>query len=146
MEIREIMTRHVDVIPPDASVREAASKMKELDVGAIPVCDGQKLSGLVTDRDITVRAVAEGRDPSEVRVSEVMSSEIAYCFENETIEQAAKLMESKQIRRLPILDRNKQLAGIISLGDISVRTEASRQKDLAADALQEISEPAKPRS
>jgi CBS domain-containing protein len=146
MEIREIMIRHVDVIPPDASVREAASKMKELDVGAIPVCDGQKLSGLVTDRDITVRAVAEGRDPSEVRVSEVMSSEIAYCFEDETIEQAAKLMESKQIRRLPILDRNKQLAGIISLGDISVRTEASRQKDLAADALQEISEPAKPRS
>jgi CBS domain-containing protein len=146
MEIREIMTRHVDVIPPDASVREAASKMKELDVGAIPVCDGQKLLGLVTDRDITVRAVAEGRDPSEVRVSEVMSSEIAYCFEDETIEQAAKLMESKQIRRLPILDRNKQLAGIISLGDISVRTEASRQKDLAADALQEISEPAKPRS
>jgi CBS domain-containing protein len=146
MEIREIMTRHVDVIPPDASVRDAASKMKELDVGAIPVCDGQKLSGLVTDRDITVRAVAEGRDPSEVRVSEVMSSEIAYCFEDETIEQAAKLMESKQIRRLPILDRNKQLAGIISLGDISVRTEASRQKDLAADALQEISEPAKPRS
>jgi CBS domain-containing protein len=146
MEIREIMTRHVDVIPPDASVRDAASKMKELDVGAIPVCDGQKLSGLVTDRDITVRAVAEGRDPSEVRVSEVMSSEIAYCFEDETIEQAAKLMESKQIRRLPILDRNKQLAGIISLGDISVWTEASRQKDLAADALQEISEPAKPRS
>jgi CBS domain-containing protein len=146
MEIREIMTRHVDVIPPDASVREAAAKMKELDVGAIPVCDGQKLSGLLTDRDITVRAVAEGRDPSAVRVSEVMSSEIAYCFEDETIEQAAKLMESKQIRRLPILDRNKQLAGIISLGDISVRTEASRQKDLAADALQEISEPAKPRS
>jgi CBS domain-containing protein len=146
MEIREIMTRQVDVIPPDASVREAAAKMKELDVGAIPVCDGQKLSGLLTDRDITVRAVAEGRDPSAVRVSEVMSSEIAYCFEDETIEQAAKLMESKQIRRLPILDRNKQLAGIISLGDISVRTEASRQKDLAADALQEISEPAKPRS
>jgi CBS domain-containing protein len=146
MEIREIMTRQVDVIPPDASVREAAAKMKELDVGAIPVCDGQKLSGLVTDRDITVRAVAEGHDPSAVRVSEVMSSEIAYCFEDETIEQAAKLMESKQIRRLPIFDRNKQLAGIISLGDISVRTEASRQKDLAADALQEISEPAKPRS
>jgi CBS domain-containing protein len=146
MQIREIMTRHVDVIPPHASIREAAAKMKELDVGAIPVCDGQKLSGLVTDRDITVRAVAEGRDPSEVRVSEVMSSEIAYCFEDETIEQAAKLMESKQIRRLPILDRNKELAGIISLGDISVRTEGSRQKDLAAETLQEISEPAKPRS
>jgi CBS domain-containing protein len=145
MQIREIMTREVDVIRPDASVRDAALKMKELDVGAIPVCDGQKLAGLVTDRDITVRAVAEGRDPSEVQVAEVMSADIAYCFEDETIEQAANLMESKQIRRLPILDRNKQLAGIISLGDISVRTEGSRQKDLAAEALEEISEPAKPK-
>src|SRR5918993_4019888 len=126
MQIREIMTR-------------------EVDVGANPVCDGQKLQGLVTDRDITVRAVAEGRNPSEVRVAEVMSSDIAYCFEDETIEQAANLMESKQIRRLPILDRNKQLAGIISLGDISVRTEGSRQKDLAGEALEEISEPAKPK-
>jgi CBS domain-containing protein len=143
MQIREIMTREVDVVPPTASVRDAALKMKELDVGAIPVCDGQKLAGLVTDRDITVRAVAEGRNPSEVRVAEVMSSDIAYCFEDETVEQAANLMESKQIRRLPILDRNKQLTGIISLGDISVRTEGSRQKDLAADALEEISEPAK---
>ena len=71
MQIREIMTRHVDVIAPHVSIREAAATMKELDVGAIPVCDGQKLLGLVTDRDITVRAVAEGRDPSEVRVSEV---------------------------------------------------------------------------
>jgi CBS domain-containing protein len=107
------------------------------------VCDGQKLAGLVTDRDITIRTVAEGRDPSEVRVAEVMSRDIAYCFEDETVEQAANLMESKQIRRLPILDRNKQLAGIVSLGDISVRIEGSRQKDLAADALEEISEPSK---
>jgi CBS domain-containing protein len=145
MQIREIMTREVDVIRPDASVRDAALKMKELDVGAIPVCDGQKLAGLVTDRDITVRAVAEGRNPSEVQVAEVMSADIAYCFEDETVEQAANLMESKQIRRLPILDRNKQLAGIISLGDISIRTEGSRQKDLAAEALEEISEPAKPK-
>jgi CBS domain-containing protein len=145
MQIREIMTREIDVIPPNTSIRDAAAKMKELDVGAIPVCDGQNLTGLVTDRDITVRAVAEGRDPSQVRVSEVMSHEIAYCFEDETIEQAANLMESKQIRRLPILDRNKQLAGIISLGDIALRTEGSQQKDLAAEALQEISEPAKPK-
>jgi CBS domain-containing protein len=145
MQIREIMTREVDVVPPNASIRDAAAKMKELDVGAIPVCDGQKLSGLVTDRDITVRAVAEGRDPSKTRVSDVMSSEIAYCFEDDPVEQAAKLMESKQIRRLPILDRNKQLAGIISLGDISVRTEGSRQKDLAGEALEEISEPARPK-
>jgi CBS domain-containing protein len=139
------MTREVDVVAPNASIRDAAAKMKELDVGAIPVCDGQKLSGLVTDRDITLRAVAEGRDPSKTRVSEVMSSEIAYCFEDNSVEQAAKLMESKQIRRLPILDRNKRLAGIVSLGDIAVRTEGSRQKDLAGEALEEISEPARPK-
>jgi CBS domain-containing protein len=145
MQIREIMTREVDVIPLSASVRDAAAKMREFDVGAIPVCDGQKLAGLVTDRVISVRAVAEGRNPSEVRVTEVMSNDIAYCFEDETVEQAANLMESKQIRRLPILDRNKQLAGIISLGDISVRIEGSRRKDLAAEALEEISEPAKPK-
>jgi CBS domain-containing protein len=145
MPIREIMTREVDVVPPDVSIRDAAAKMKELDVGAIPVCDGQKLSGLVTDRDITLRAVAEGRDPSKTRVSDVMSSEIAYCFEDDSVEQAAKLMESKQIRRLPILDRNKQLTGIVSLGDIAVRAEGSRQKNLAGEALEEISEPARPK-
>jgi CBS-domain-containing membrane protein len=78
-----------------------------------------------------------------VLVAEVMSSDIAYCLEDETVEQAANLMESKQIRRLPTLDRNKQLAGIVSLGDISVRIEGSRQKDLAAHALEEISEPSK---
>ncbi len=139
------MTREVDVVPPDVSIRDAAAKMKELDVGAIPVCDGQKLSGLVTDRDITLRAVAEGRDPSKTRVSDVMSSEIAYCFEDDSVEQAAKLMESKQIRRLPILDRNKQLTGIVSPGDIAVRAEGSRQKNLAGEALEEISEPARPK-
>jgi CBS domain-containing protein len=143
MQIREIMTRDVDVIPPSASIRDAAAKMKELDVGVIPVCDGEKLQGMLTDRDIAIRAVAEDRDPSQTPVSEVMSTEIAYCFEDESLEQAANLMESKQIRRLPIVDRNKQLIGIISLGDISVRTEGSRQKDLAAEALEQISEPAK---
>ena len=143
MQIREIMTPDVDVIAPNASLRDAAAKMKQLDIGAIPVCDGLKLQGMVTDRDIVIRAVAEDRDPSQTRVSEVMSTEIAYCFEDELIEQAAKLMESKQIRRLPIVDRNKQLAGIVSLGDIAVRGEGSQQKDIAADALQEISEPAR---
>ena len=142
MQIREIMTRELDVIAPNSSVRDAALKMKELDVGAIPVCDGQKLAGLVTDRDITIRAVAEGRNPSEVRVAEVMSSDIAYCFEDETLEQAANLMESKQIRRLPILDQDRQLVGIVSLGDISVRSD---EKTAAAEALEGISEPAAPK-
>jgi CBS domain-containing protein len=145
MQIREIMTRDVEVIPPNASVCDAAGKMKELDIGAIPVCDGRKLRGLVTDRDITVRAVAEGRDVSKTRVSEVMSTDIAYCFEDDEVEDAAQLMEVKQIRRLPILDRDKQLVGIVSLGDLSVRTEGTEEQDLAGEALEEISEPASPK-
>ncbi|HWO42419.1 MAG TPA: CBS domain-containing protein [Candidatus Eisenbacteria bacterium] len=145
MQIREIMTRGVEVIPPDASVRDAAAKMKELDVGALPVCDGQKLSGMVTDRDITVRAVAEGRDPSATKVSDVMSGDLAYCFEDDEVEDAAQVMEVKQIRRLPILNRDKQLVGIVSLGDISVRTVGAEEQDLAGEALEEISEPSEPK-
>ena len=145
MQIREIMTRDVEVIPSDAPVREAAAKMKELDVGVIPVCDGQKLAGLVTDRDIAVRVVAEGRDSSATKVSDVMTTDISYCFEDQEVDEAASLMEVNQIRRLPILDRNKQLVGILSLGDISVRTEGTEEQDLAAEALEEISEPAAPK-
>lgn len=143
MQVREIMTQQVEAIPPNASIRDAAMKMKELDVGAIPVCDGQKLAGLVTDRDIAVRAVADGRNPSETRVSEVMSPDIAYCFEDDDVERAAEVMERKQIRRLAILNREKKLAGIVSLGDISVR--ARGKKDTAAEVLEEISEPSRPK-
>jgi CBS domain-containing protein len=142
MQIREIMTREVEVIRPEASVRDAAAKMKDLDVGAIPVCDGQKLQGVLTDRDIAVRAVAEGRDSAKTKVAEIMSKDLAYCFEDDQIDEAATVMEMKQIRRLPVLDRNKELVGIVSLGDISVRTG---DQDLAGEALQEISEPGGPK-
>jgi CBS domain-containing protein len=136
------MTRDVEVIPPTASIRDAAAKMKRLDVGVIPVCDGQKLTGLVTDRDIAVRAVAEGRDSAKTKVSDIMSGDLTYCFEDDEVEEAAQVMEIKQIRRLPILDRDKQLVGMVSLGDISVRTG---DQELAGEALQEISEPAEPK-
>jgi len=145
MQIREIMTRDVEIVPSDATVKDAAAKMKELDVGVIPVCDGQKLAGLLTDRDIAVRVDAEGRDASATKVSDVMTPDILYCFEDQEIEEAASLMEVNQIRRLPILDRDKQLVGILSLGDLSVRTEGTEEQDLAAEALEEISEPAAPK-
>ncbi|MGH8545734.1 MAG: CBS domain-containing protein [Gammaproteobacteria bacterium] len=145
MQIREIMSTEVEIIPTNASIREAAAKMKELDVGAIPVCDGQELKGLVTDRDIAVRAVAEGRDSSKTKVSDIMSTDLAYCFEDDEVEDAAQLMEVKQIRRLPILNREKHLVGIVSLGDLSIRTEGAEEQDLAAEALEEISEPATPK-
>jgi CBS domain-containing protein len=145
MQIREMMTKQVEVLPPHASIRDAAAKMRDLDVGGIPICDGQKLQGFLTDRDLAVRAVAEARDPANTKVSEVMSPNITYCFEDNEVEEAAQMMESKQIRRLPIVDRDKRLVGIVSLGDIAVRSEGARRQDPAAEALEGISEPSRPK-
>ncbi|MEW6296415.1 MAG: CBS domain-containing protein [Thermodesulfobacteriota bacterium] len=142
MQLKEIMTQGVDVISPDATLQEAAAKMKTLDVGPLPVCDGDRLVGMLTDRDIAVRAVAEGRDPTTTPVREVMTPEVIYCFEDQSVEEAAKLMEEKQIRRLPILNRNKWLVGIVSLGDLAVGTG---DQQLAGEVLEQVSEPAEPR-
>jgi CBS domain-containing protein len=142
MQLREVMTPNVEVIGSNIRLKDAAAKMKELDVGLMPVCDGERLRGLLTDRDITVRATAEGRDPSKTKVSEIMSADIVFCFEDQEIEEAISLMEVKQIRRVPILDRDKRLVGIVSLGDIAVR--AGDQK-LTGETLREVSEPAFPK-
>jgi CBS domain-containing protein len=141
MKIKEIMTRDVEVIQPDATIQEAAQKMKDLDVGAIPVCDGRRLKGMITDRDITIRATAMGADPSSTRVKETMTSEIYYCFENTSIDDAAILMMEKQIRRLPVINDDKDLIGIVSLGDISVDVE---DDEFSGATLEEISKPSKP--
>src|SRR5882672_4322005 len=109
MRLGEVMTRDVEVIGSTAPLKEAAAKMKDLDVGLIPVCEGGELKGTLTDRDITVRSTAEGRNPSKTKVSDIMSKEIAYCFEDQEIEEAMNLMEDRQIRRLPILNREKRL-------------------------------------
>src|SRR5919204_3278857 len=100
MLLKEVMTTDVEVIRPESSVTEAAKKMKSLDVGALPVCDGRRLLGIVTDRDITVRATAEARDPDQTLVRDCMSAEIIYCFEDQSIQEAERLMQEKQIRRL----------------------------------------------
>jgi len=144
MMIRDVMTPNAEVIDAHAIVRDAALKMRELDVGALPVCDGGKLSGLITDRDIAVRLVAEGHDATSTKIREIMTPDVTYCFDDQTVEEAATVMEAHQIRRLPILDRNKQLVGMLSLGDLSVRTAGTEDEDLAEEALQEISEPAEP--
>lgn len=141
MKLKDVMTRNVEVISPDATIREAASKMKSLDVGPLPVCDGRRVLGMVTDRDLTVRATAEGRDPNTTRVREVMTSEVITSFEDDDVKDAAKLMQKEQIRRLLVLDRDKQLAGIVSIGDLAV--EAGNDK-LIGQTLEQISEPAEP--
>jgi CBS domain-containing protein len=136
------MTRDVEVVSRNTSLKEAAAQMKNLDVGLMPVCDGDELKGTLTDRDITVRGTAEGRDPVKTTVSEIMSTDVAYCFEDQEIEEAMSLMEARQIRRLPILSREKRLIGIVSLGDLAVH---AGQNELLGDTLKEVSRPALPR-
>ena len=138
MKLSEIMSRDVQVLPPNATLQQAAQQMKALDVGALPICDGERLRGMVTDRDIVVRAIAAGKDTRQVTAAEVMSPEVYYVFEDQDIDEAAHEMQTHQIRRLPVLDRNKRLVGIVSLGDIAVRTG---DETLSGDALEAVSEP-----
>jgi CBS domain-containing protein len=141
MQLKEVMTRRVEVICPDATLEEAAEKMKSLDVGPLPVCDGERLVGMITDRDITVRATSAGKEPKRTPVRDVMTEEIKYCFEDEDVQVAADLMAKAQIRRLVVLNRDKRLVGIVSLGDLATEPRADEE---AGEALEEISEPAEP--
>jgi len=133
------MTRGVKCISPDASVQEAARQMSECDVGALPVCEDDRLVGMITDRDLAVRGVSAACDASRTRVREQMTSGAIYCFEDQEIGDAARLMENYQIRRLVVLDHNQRLVGIVSLGDVALRTHNDA---LSAEALKQISEPA----
>ena len=138
MQLKEVMTPGVEVISPEASIREAAEKMRHLDIGPLPVCDGDRLIGMLTDRDITVRAVADGRDPGSTPVRDVMTSDIVYGFDNQDVQDATRLMEQYQIRRLPVLNRRKQLVGMVALGDLAVHAGT---RPVAAEVLAQVSEP-----
>jgi CBS domain-containing protein len=141
MQVRDVMTSKVEVIAPTATLQEAAEKMSRLEVGPLPVCDGARLVGMLTDRDITIRATAHGRDPTTTRVHEVMTPEVVYCFEDHDVEIAAQMMEMRQIRRVPVLSRGQRLVGIVSLGDLAVETG---NRDLGGETLERISEPSEP--
>jgi CBS domain-containing protein len=142
MQLKDIMTPNPECIAPGATLQQAARRMRDLDVGSLPVCDNDRLAGMITDRDITVRAIAEGNDPKTTRVREAMSEEIIYGFEDQDVEEAARLMEDKQIRRLAVLNRDKRLVGLVSLGDLAVE---SGDRAKAGEVLREVSEPAIPR-
>jgi CBS domain-containing protein len=141
MQLKDVMTCQVEVVHPEASLWEAAQKMATLDVGPLPVCAGDQLVGMLTDRDITVRATAQGRDPKTTRVHEVMTPDVLYAFEDQDVSEATWLMTEHQIRRLVVLNRDKQLVGIVSLGDLAVQTGDAWQ---TGQALEGISEPAEP--
>jgi CBS domain-containing protein len=141
MRVSEVMTRRVECTHLDATLQEAAARMKSLDIGPLPVCDNDRLVGMVTDRDITVRAIAEGEDPTTIHVRDIMTPEVFYCFEDQDVAEAAQRMKDKQVRRLLVLNRDERLVGIVSLGDLAVETG---DEQLTGNTLEAVSEPNRP--
>jgi CBS domain-containing protein len=136
MKVSEAMTPQVDIIDPNAAVRDAACRMRDDNVGALPVGENDRLIGMVTDRDIVVRGVAENRQGGTTSVRDVMSEHVYYCFEDDDVEQAGRIMAEHQVRRLPVLNRAKRLVGIVALADLAMAPGES-----AHHALQGVSEP-----
>ncbi|MDF3055913.1 MAG: hypothetical protein K0R17_128 [Rariglobus sp.] len=134
------MTPNPRCVSPTDTLAQAALILRDLDVGALPVCDQDRITGIITDRDITIRAVADGRDPTRTTVREIMSTDISFVFDDQDVEEAVQHFENEQIRRLPVLNRQKRLVGIVSLGDLAVDADAH----WGGEALREISEPAQP--
>ena len=141
MQAKDVMTRDVRSIHPDETLEAAAAGMALLDVGPLPVHDGKRLVGMLTDRDIVVRAVATGLDPIQARVREVMTPAVVYCFEDQDVGEAARLMEEHKVRRLVVLGRDERLVGIVSLGDLAVGTGDEHR---VGEVLEVVSEPAEP--
>jgi CBS domain-containing protein len=137
MLVREIMTPDVRVAAPDDTLQHAAAIMEHDDFGVLPVGENGQLVGMLTDRDITIRAVARGLSPAQCKVREVMSSEVRYVHDDDTAEDAARVMSELQVRRLPVIDRAKKLVGIVSLGDLAIT-----EPEPAGVALNSISQPA----
>ena len=134
--VNQIMSKDVQLIAPSATLRQAAQMMLDLDVGALPVCEGTLLLGMVTDRDITIRGVAAGLSPDTAQVSEVMTKDLEFCTEDQDTEDVMRTMGNAQVRRLPVVNMAKQLVGIVSLGDM-----ARRQPGHVDETVRAISEP-----
>lgn len=136
MQVQEVMTRSPDVIDPNTTIRDAAQRMRAGNIGALPVGENDRLVGMVTDRDIAMRGVAEDKPGGNTTVRDVMSERVYYCFEDDEIDQAAGVMAEHQVHRLPILNRDKRLVGIVALADL-----ARSGTDAVKTAVQGISEP-----
>lgn len=139
-QVKDVMTKDVEIINPNDSLKDAAEKMRTLNVGPLPVCDGDRLKGIITDRDIVVRAVSQGMDPNKTQVSQAMTDEIEYVYENDDIGTVARKMKDEQIRRLLVVNQDKRLVGIVSLGDITSALNAEE----AGKTLESISQPSQP--
>jgi CBS domain-containing protein len=137
MKVNELMTQEVEIVHPDDSLMEAARKMRVRDIGFLPVCDGDRLVGTLTDRDLVLRSVAEGTDPKTSIGRDLVTSPVIYCYDDNSVEEAAKLMEHHQIRRIVVVSRkDKRLVGVVSLGDIATNDT----KKTSAEVLESVSE------
>ena len=135
MHIKEVMSPDVKLIDPNMKVSRAASLMRDHDIGALPVGENDRLVGMLTDRDIVVRGLAEGKDLKTAKVRDVMSSKVLYCFDDQSMEEVAALMGTKQVRRLPVINHEKRMVGMVSLGDLARGAPA----DATGEALKQIS-------
>lgn len=142
MQLKNIMTTQVRVISPDATVQDAAKKLDDENVGALPVCDGEKMIGIVTDRDIVIRSTSAGQEPGKVAVRDVMTSPVTYGFADQSLEEAAAIMKENYIRRLPVLDRDHRLVGMVTADDLMI--DAPERAGIAAEVFQAISEVERP--
>ena len=134
MLVKEVMSPKVEWVAPEVTVAESAKKMREFKIGCLPIEENGKLVGMVTDRDITCRAVAEGRDPKLMKVRDLMSTEVFSCYEDNDIDVAAKMMQDKGIARLPVFDRTDHMVGMLSLGDVSMHCS----HELAGGVMEQI--------
>ena len=133
--IAEVMTTDVEVVRPEETLRDAARAMADLDVGSLPVCDGRRMIGMVTDRDITIRGVAEGKGP-DAPIRDVMTDDVVWCSDTDSVDEVLQQMSDAQVRRIPVVDRDRQLVGIVALGDIALEED-----DDVDETLRDISMP-----
>ena len=136
-QLRDVMSRDVKLVTPDTTIREAAQQMRDGDFGMLPVAENDRMVGAISDRDIAIRAVADDKGPTTT-VREVMSDGICWVYEDESVDEAARIMSERQVRRLPVVSRDKRLVGIVTLGDFAVESSAIEP---AAEALSGISQP-----
>lgn len=140
-QIKQFMSTNVEFIDPNTTLKDAATTMRTKDIGALPIGENDKLIGMLTDRDITVRGVAEGADPTETTVRDAMSDKIVYCREDQDVSEVTNMMREKQIRRVVVLNSDKRMVGICSLGDIAIRHEATEAGATLAGVSQQSDKP-----
>lgn len=136
MQVSEVMTRNVRIARPDQTIQDIAKLLSDIDSGAMPVGENDRLVGMITDRDIAIRAVAQGRGPDTL-VRDVMTPDVDYCFEDQDTQEVARTMGQRQVRRMPVMNRDKRLVGLVSLGDVAV----TQGGEPAGEALSKVSEP-----